>query len=213
MADPLSSQIAVRRRAVAWVKDDPFGVEFAEIAIAEDHLTAAGVAINTRPLPYRLDYQLETGSEFVTTRLSVTCVGDGWRRELDLHRDRDGLWHGATIQEGHLDLPPAGVDAAGLEHALDCDLALSPVTNMMPILRHNLLQRERIVELTMAWVSVPALTVRSDGQRYAHISSRPGRHVVRYEAIDGTFAADITTDADGVVIDYPGIARRLFPKT
>ena len=198
-----------RRRTVAWGKDDPFGVEFAEIEIADDHLTAVGVAINTRPLPYRLDFQLETGSEFVTTRLGVTSIGDGWRRELDLHRDVDGVWHAVTSQEGHLDLPPAGIDTAGLEHALDCDLGLSPVTNMMPILRHNLLQRERIIEFTMAWVSVPALTVRADGQRYAHISSRPGRHVIRYEATDGTFAADITADDDGVVIDYPGIARRL----
>ena len=168
-----------------------------------------GVAIRTRPLPYRLDYQLETGSEFVTVRLGVTSAGDGWSRELDLHRDVDGVWHAATSQEGHLDLPPAGLDTAGLEQALDCDLELSPVTNMMPILRHNLLQRERTVEFTMAWVSVPALTVRADGQRYAHMSSRPGHHVIRYEAIDGTFAADITADADGVVIDYPGVARRL----
>ena len=191
------------------MKDDPFGVEFADLTIAEDRLTAVGVAMGTLPLPYRLDYRLETGSAFVTTRLGVTSIGDGWRRELDLHRDTEGVWHAATSQEGHLDLPPAGVDTAGLEHALDCDLGLSPVTNMMPILRHDLLQREGIIELTMVWVSVPALTVRADGQRYAHVSSRQGRHVIRYEATDGTFAADITVDADGIVIDYPGIARRL----
>ena len=199
----------MRRQVVTWVKDDPFGVEFAEITIAEDRLTATGVAISTRPLPYRLDYQLETGFEFVTTRLAVTSIGDGWRRALDLHRDVDGLWDAATSQEGHLDLPPAGVDTAGLEHALDCDLELSPVTNTMPILRHDLLRRERVIEFTMAWVSVPALTVCADGQRYAHMSSPPGHHVVRYEAIDGSFAADVIVDADGVVIDYPGIARRL----
>ncbi len=209
MAELSGSQSAPRRRAVAWVKEDPFGVEFAEIAIADDRLTAVGVAIGTRPTPYRLDYRLETGSAFVTTRLGVTSIGDGWSRELDLRRDLDGVWHAATSEEGHLDLPPAGVEVAGMEQALDCDLGLSPVTNMMPILRHNLLQRERTIEFTMAWVSVPALTVRADGQRYAHISSRPDRHVIRYEAIDGTFAADITVDGDGVVIDYPGIAQRL----
>jgi len=31
----MSARNLERRRAVAWVKDDPFGVEFAEIAIAE----------------------------------------------------------------------------------------------------------------------------------------------------------------------------------
>src|SRR3954447_26080030 len=147
MAEQASSRCAERRRVGAWVKDDPFGVEFAEIAIAEDHLTAVGVAVGTAPFPYRLDYQLETGSEFVTTRLGVTSRGDGWRRELDLRRDVDGVWHAGMSQDGHLDLPPAGVDTAGLERALDCDLGLSPVTNMMPILRHGLLQHDGLIEL------------------------------------------------------------------
>lgn len=48
------------------MKDEPFGVEFAEIEIAEKHLTASGVAIGTGPVPYRLDYELETTKGFVT---------------------------------------------------------------------------------------------------------------------------------------------------
>jgi hypothetical protein len=38
--------------------------------------------------------------------------------------------------------------------------------------------------------------------------SQSRRKLVR-EDRDGTFAADITLDSDGIVIDYPGIARRL----
>jgi hypothetical protein len=34
--------------------------------------------------------------------------------------------------------------------------------------------------------------------------------VVRYESTDGSFAANITVDRDGIVVDYPGIARRLM---
>jgi hypothetical protein len=212
VTDPPSSELAARGRAVAWVKDDPFGVEFAEIAIAEDHLTALGVAVGTAPLPYRLDYRLETGAGFVTTRLGVTSRGDGWCRELDLGRNGDGVWHSATSEKGQVNLPPAGGDGDGLVGALDCDLGLSPVTNMMPILRYRLLHCGGPIELTMAWVAVPALTVHADGQRYRHIGSGPGRHVVRFEATDGSFGADITVDADAVVIDYPGIARRLTGK-
>ncbi|MGH9137353.1 MAG: putative glycolipid-binding domain-containing protein, partial [Acidimicrobiales bacterium] len=88
-------------------------------------------------------------------------------------------------------------------------LGLSPVTNMMPILRHGLLGGGGPIECTMAWVAVPALSVQADRQRYRHLRSAGGHHVVRYEAVDGNFAADITVDADAVVIDYPGIARRL----
>jgi hypothetical protein len=61
--------VGVRRHAIAWVKDDPFGVEFAKIELHSEWLTAEGVAIGTSPVPYRLDYQLETTTGFVTSRL------------------------------------------------------------------------------------------------------------------------------------------------
>jgi hypothetical protein len=79
----------------------------------------------------------------------------------------------------------------------------------MPVLRHGLLHGGGPIEFTMAWVAVPALAVRADGQRYRHVRSAADRHVVRYEAIDGSFGADITFDANAVVIHYPEIARRL----
>jgi hypothetical protein len=197
------------RRATAWVKDDPFGIEFAEIGIARERLTATGVAVGIAPVPYRLDYELETKAAFVTARLRVTTRGAGWRRELELERADDGVWSIDGRAVGDVDLPPAGGPAAPLSRALDCDLELSPVTNAMPILRHGLLDGGGPVELTTAWVAVPALSVRADGQRYRHVGSAADRRVVRFEAVDGSFAADIVLDADAVVIEYPGIARRL----
>lgn len=197
------------RRTAAWVKDDPFGVEFAEIVIAREHMTARGVAIGTAPVPYRLDYELETRPAFVTSRLRATSRGEGWRRELDLRRDADGSWSATADEEGQSGLPRPGGDTAPLARALDCDLGLSPVTNMMPILRHALLEGGGPIEFTMAWVAVPSLAVQADEQRYSHVRSSAGDHVVRYEAVGGSFAANITVDADAVVIDYPGIARRL----
>jgi len=79
----------------------------------------------------------------------------------------------------------------------------------MPILRHKLLSGGNPVELTMAWVSIPDLSVRADGQRYASLRTDSDHRLIRYEASDGSFAADITLDSDGIVVDYPGIARRL----
>jgi hypothetical protein len=191
------------------VKDDPFGVEFAEILLAPQKVSAEGVAISSGPrIPYRLDYTLETVVGYVTSRLWVTSRGEGWRRTLDLRRDASGVWTAVAEETGRVDLPRAGGDPATLTGALDCDLGLSPVTNLMPILRHDLLAGGDPIEQTMAWVSVPDLSVRADGQRYSSIGTASDR-VVRYEASDGTFTADITLDVDGLVIDYPGIATRL----
>lgn len=201
--------MGLTERAVAWVKDDPFGVEFAEIDLGPKHLSAHGVAIARDPISYRLDYTLETTAGFVTSRLHVVSRGEGWHRAVELKRDIRGTWTLAIEAEGSLDLPAPGGDPAAFAGALDCDLGLSPVTNLMPVLRHGLLSGGEPVELTMAWVSVPDLSVRADGQRYAFVSADRGQRVIRYEATDGSFAANIRVDADGIVIDYPGIARRL----
>jgi hypothetical protein len=199
------SRPSPRPRSVAWFKDDPLGMEFAEIGLSADRLRAGGTAIGTLPAPYRLEYELETASEFVTTRLRVVSRGDGWRRTLELTRTEAGFWDIEADQEGDAGLRPPGGDAARLVDARDCDLGLSPLTNLMPILRHGLSDGGGTVELTAAWVAVPALTVAPDGQRYTHLSER----LIRYEALDGSFAADITVDQDGIVVDYPGLARRV----
>jgi hypothetical protein len=49
----------------------------------------------------------------------------------------------------------------------------------------------------------------ADRQRYASVRLGREHRVIRYGASDGTFAADITLDGEGIVVDYPGIARRL----
>jgi hypothetical protein len=195
------------------LKEDPFGVEFAEIALGPGHLSAEGVAIGFEPIPYRLDYTLETAAGFVTSRLRASSRGEGWRRTLDLRRDAQGGWTVSSDEEGRVELAPPGGDPATLSDALDCDLALSPVTNLAPVLRHDLLSGGGPVELTAAWVSVPDLRVQADGQRYTFVRADRDRRVVRYEATDGSFAADIALDQDGIAVDYPGIARQLGQAT
>lgn len=201
--------MGLKKRAVAWVKDDPFGVEFAEIDLATNDLSARGVAIAGGPVSYRLDYTLQTAADFVTSRLHVVSCGQGWRRAVELLRDDQGIWTLRTEEEGSVDLSAPGGDPAGLANALDCDLGLSPVTNLMPVLRHGLLLGGDAFQLTAAWVSVPDLGVQPDGQRYDLVSAEHDQRVIRYQAVDGSFTADIRVDRDGIVIDYPGIARRL----
>jgi hypothetical protein len=71
-----------------------------EVEIEQDRLAARGVAIGSSPVPYRLDYNLETGPAFVTERLAVTVRGDGWMRSLDLRRSPSGVWQEAWKEDG-----------------------------------------------------------------------------------------------------------------
>jgi len=55
----------------------------------------------------------------------------------------------------------------------------------------------------MAWIAVPTLTVHPSPQTYTHLAP----HQVRFAS--GSYQADLTLDDDGLVVDYPGMARRV----
>jgi hypothetical protein len=103
------------------------------------------------------------------------------------------------------------VDAATLGGALDCDLGFSPLTNLMPVRRHGLHEHDGAADFVMAWVSVPDLEVFASAQRYEHVRREGSKAVVRF--VDrGRFAgftADLELDADGLVLTYPDLARRV----
>jgi uncharacterized protein len=196
-------------RAIAWVKEDPPGAEFADVVIEGRRLAASGIAIGSAPISYRLDYQLETQEDFITSGLLVTTKGEGWSRNLELRRSRSGEWTIRTEKDGFLALPEPGGHDAEISEALDCDLGLSPLTNSMPVLRHRLAGGGGPLDLVMAWVSVPDLAVYASRQRYIFVKKRGDVAIVRYQSLDSDFVADLSFDSDGLVIDYPGIGRRL----
>jgi hypothetical protein len=176
-------------RVAIWRGTDEWRAEAASIELGSARLSASGTQISDDPRPYRVDYRLECGDGFVTRRLEVATAGE----RLALERSGDGNW------------TANGDSLAGLAEALDCDLAFSPLTNAMPILRHRLHRQPGERDFAMAWVDVPDLTVHVSRQRYTHI--RPG--VVRFESLDSDFAADLELDDDGLVSFYPHLARRI----
>jgi hypothetical protein len=194
---------------VAWAKEAPFGAEYADVVLSLGRIGATGVAIGSEPVPYRLDYTLETRRGFVTARLRITARGEGWRRKLDLRRSPSGVWGLDVSNEGATSLPPPGGDAVALAGALDCDLGLSPLTNTMPVLRHDLLFGGGPVDCVVAWVAVPELTVVPYRQRYTHLRREGAGATVRFEDLDNPFEAEIVFDGDGLVVDYPELAYRL----
>jgi uncharacterized protein len=180
-------------RALAWHGVEEWLAEHAQIDLGDDGVLATGVQLGVEPEPYLLEYRLDAPSGWITRRLEAEASGAGWRRSLSLEHDGSGRW---TVD---------GVRLPDVDGALDCDLAFSPLTNMMPIRRTALHERAGSADFVMAWVSVPDLRVHASPQRYEHV--RPG--VVRFAELDGDFTAELELDADGLVVRYPRLAERV----
>jgi uncharacterized protein len=194
-------------RAVVWRGTDEFRTEYADVRIHSGHLLARGVQIGVVPLPYEARYSLDTRDGFATARLTVDVNGAGWSRRLDLSCDESATWQLSADMSGGEDMPEPGGDPVGLTGAVDCDLAFSPFTNTMPILRDGLHEGGDPRDYDMAWVSLPDLAVHRSLQRYEPIV--PGR--VRFVSRDSDFRAELELDADGLLVRYEHLAERVTP--
>ena len=86
------------------------------------------------------------------------------------------------------------------------DLGYSPLFNSLPVLRHALHRGGEPRDFVMTWIDVPALTVAASRQRYDPLR---GDGTVRYSS--GDYSAEVVFDDEGFVLDYPGLATRVFP--
>ena len=194
-------------RVLHWAGTDAWRAETAALELGADGVTATGTQLGVgelpdgTPLPYRADYRLDATDGWRTKTFEVDVTGAGWRRVMLLVRRAEG-WQCMAREEGDkLPFDWAGGEVDGLETAVDVDLAFSPLTNLMPVRRLDGAPQDHV----MAWVALPDLVLHVSRQRYEPV--RPG--VVRYIGLDDGFTADLALDPDGLVVTYPGLARRV----
>jgi hypothetical protein len=192
--------VATHERLLVWSVDATDGFDAAWASIDGTRLSAEGRAVGQQPSAYWLSYRLETGDDFVHRLLVVESRWDGGGAMLELRREGgpnagDGAW------------TANGEPRPDLTAALDCDLAACPLTNTMPVLRHGLHLAPGDRTFLMAFVQVPDLRVVANEQRYTHLEGRSHGALVRYRS--NSFQSDLTIDADGFVVDYPQLGRRV----
>jgi hypothetical protein len=197
-------------RAIVWEGLDAWRAEVSVVRLEADRVRATGTQLGVDPVPYRLQYELETGANWETQRLRLRSTGAGWSRSIDLRHDGAGGWTCDADETGEAPFSEPGGDVAAVRGAIDCDLGGSPLTNLMPVRRHALHVHEGEHDLLMAWVDVPSLRLLPSWQRYEHRSRDEEGSVVRFSTRDhGGFSADLALDRDGLVRRYPGLAARV----
>jgi uncharacterized protein len=125
-------------------------------------------------------------------RVEAGLVGD--HAPIVLEGDGAGHW-----RDGR------GAARPDLDGAIDVDLPITPFTNTLPIRRLDLRAGES-ADLAVVYIVPAGRTVTRDPQRY--VCLEPQRRY-RYESLDSDFVREIEVDADGLVVSYPGLFRRV----
>lgn len=149
--------------------------------------------------PWALGYTLRCDAGWRVRELAVSSLG-GDAGALALAADGSGRWTGA-----------GGERLAALDGCLDVDLSSTAFTNTLPIRRLGLVPGWS-EEITVVYVTVPGLAVSVARQRYHCLAWGPGGGRYRFEDPVTGFTADIDVDGDGLVIEYPHVARRVWSR-
>jgi hypothetical protein len=139
----------------------------------------------------KLDAGWVTRSAFVFSRSALGA------HELQLEADGTGAW----LVDGE---PQPNVTGC-----LDVDLEGSAFTNAFPVHRLGLSVGER-AEAPAAYVRALDLRVERLEQSYARLPDDGARSRYDYASPAFDFRAQLVYDEFGLVLDYPGIARRVL---
>ena len=145
--------------------------------------------------PWWVHYVVELSLEWLTRRAMLSVRSAVATRSIVLEGDGDGHWRIDGQRQPHLDGCP------------DVDLESSAVTNTFPVHRLGL-EPGQAADAPAAFVRAIDLSVERLDQHYERLNDGDRGH--RYHYLAPRFDADFVLpyDASGLVVDYPGLARR-----
>ena len=188
----------VDRSVLTWRAHDEPRMESVRVQLSGKRIKAYGrvVAAATPAHPaFSASYDLVTDESGATKRLSLTVTLAERERQLSIARDEENMW---MVQEHS-----GQTSRSAFDGALDVDMVFSPFFNALPIRRTGVLPGSgESVTVPVVYVRVPDLSVEVENISYA--ATEDGI-ALSSPVADTT----ITVDADGFIIDYPGLAERI----
>ena len=184
---------------VLWVAWDGRGFEHLELRQAAGTVRADSliIAVDDEGHPFRARYVVECDGGWAVRRARIEVLEEPGR-VMDIRADGRGRWTDAATGSP---LP--------LDGCADIDIYPSPFTNTLPIRRLADPSAGRVMAIDVAWVLLPALTIQAKPQEYTLLERGGAGSRWRFRAPDSDFTAELDVDHNGLVLDYPGIARRV----
>lgn len=185
---------------ILWTPWEEPGLEHLHLIQNNELIVADSVLIGVDGQdPFRAQYEISCDSDWRLRSVHVSLLSRS-PQAVHLFTDGKGNW---TSEMG--EVIPA------LSGCLDVDISVTPFTNTLPIRRLNL-RPGMSSTLNMAYIAAPRLHIEVVEQRYTCLEVTPDGERYRYESLkngDSWFTAELLVDSNGLVIDYPGLFRRV----
>ena len=186
-------------RNIMWTPWSEPGLEHLHLLQQDENILADSIIVGvSNRMPFRLHYEITCDSNWKVKELDLTLLS-GNHKSIKIQADGQGHWS-----------TPKGDPVSSLEGCIDVDISATPFTNTLPIRRLGL-KPGQSAELLVAYVSIPEMELTSDRQRYTCLELYAHGALYRYESLESDFSAELPVESDGLVIDYPGLFKRVWP--
>ncbi len=180
-----------------WSGWDHTGLEHCVLRRDDGAITLEGVVIGAdRGASFAARYRVRTDAAACTRSVDLSFLG---APPVRLDADGRGGWTDRA----------SGASVEALEGCLDADIAVTPATNTLAIVRLGLSPGDSARTLA-AYLSAPPggdASPRPSPARQLYTCLTPTLY--RYESLTTGFTAEIAIDAHGLVLDHPDTFRRL----
>ena len=185
-------------RNIRWTTWDGEGTEHLHLAVDNVVIAADGLIVGMQAgAVFSLHYHFQCDPDWHVRSLNLQAMHGSTRKDISLLADGNGHW----LQSG-ASVPP-------LDGCLDVDISATPFTNTLPI-RRLVLQPGTFAEILVVYISIPDLQIKPVPQRYTCLQQRSsGAGHYRYEGLTTGYTNELEVDEDGIVVDYPGLFRRV----
>jgi hypothetical protein len=181
---------------VLWERLDAVSIEYLILSNANELTLSTGLIIGVMgEKPFKVSYSVEHDAHMGLRQ--VVCGSNG---EFVLHYAGDGHWQDQQ-----------GQPLSQFDGCTSIDIAETPFTNTLAIKQLQLKPGEA-GELTVAWFQLAEGTWEPNRQRYTCIEKSAQGSVYRFEQLSSGFTATLPFDKNDLVIDYPELFRRIYPK-
>jgi len=185
-------------REVMWQAWDGPGLGHLHLTVRDSGVFADGMVVGVADgRPFRLAYEVRCDAYWRVRAARVGVPGEPAR--VELISDGQGGW-----------AMPDGRALAYLEGCRYVDISVTPFTNTLPIQRLSLAPGESS-DISVAYFDGTELQPWPEPQRYTCLQKDGRSGLYRFLSLDGGFTADLPVDADGLVVDYPGLFERVLP--